>query len=277
MATPSDAVQEKTAGDLQLWLKQELSPKISVPTRALAHGGTALTLLGLKESTKDVDFSFGTRDDFERFRQALKGLGYRTTIDLMPRTNEHMVRLENPGHGVDVVDLRWPTWNNWRVTDMVLSDALQVPFGNVTLVRLDANAIFLFKTYPLRDSDLADLRTVLDVGRLNERRVVSLFDEQDMVHRKDLRKAGLGHEPLINVLELRVRVAGTVELIGPAYRKRIARFAENALEKFRDLDLGKSPLQFAEILRTAPGGVSWDDLVGADFEKLREHLAVEES
>ena len=267
-------MQQKTAGDLQVWLKDELSRKIAAPTVAFPHGGTALTLLGLKGSTKDVDFSFISSDEFERFVHALKQLDYETTMDIQATRNEHLVRMENSNRRVDVVDLRWPTWNNWMITKTVLTGALQVPFGNLTLVRLDENVIFLFKTYPIRDADLADLRTILDTATLNERRIIALFDEQDSLHRKELLDADTRHEPLLNILELRVRVAGSFELLGAEYRKRVPRLAKHAVENFRDLGLDKSLLDLVGILRSSEGVLSWDDILGREFETLRNRLAV---
>jgi len=277
MAVPSSAAQQKTAGDLQLWLRDELSPKIPAPTLAVPHGGTALMLLGLKESSKDVDFSFTSREDFARFLRALGQLGYRATMELEARPDERMVRMENSKRRVDVVDLRWPTWNAWRITRTVLSEALQLPMGKLTAARLDRNAVFLFKTHPLRDTDIVDLRAVLDAAALDEARILSLLDEQDLLHRKEFRGIETRHEPLLKVLELRVRVAGSLDLIGPDYRRRIPRFARRAAAMFRELGLDRSLQDLVDLLRGSEGVVSWDDIVGSRFEELRNRLAATES
>lgn len=278
MAAPSNVTPEKTAADLQLWLQDELSPRVLKKTEILAHGGTALTLLGLKEATKDVDFSFVSREEFERVVAALQNLGYKTDMDLKPRGSERgseqMFRFVDSRRRVDVVDLRWPTWNNWRITRLVRARSVQIPFGNVTLTRLDKDAIFLFKAFPLRDTDLADLTRILDAGPVDEPRIISLFDEQDEIHRRELMRTDVEYEPLIRILELRARVAGSLELIGPAYRRLIPRIWKNVVGKFRELGLGESPRKLASLLRDEGKVVSWDDLLGADFEKLRGKLAL---
>ena len=46
------------------------------PIHLLACGGTALTLLGYKESTKDVDFLVPHRKEYERLVRFLKAAGY---------------------------------------------------------------------------------------------------------------------------------------------------------------------------------------------------------
>lgn len=236
-----------------------------------------MTLLGLKEATKDVDFSFVSREEFERIVEALKILGYRADMDLKPRGSERgseqMFRFIDSKRRVDVVDVRWPTWNNWRITRLVRDRSLKIPFANVIVTRLDKDAIFLFKTYPLRDTDLADLTKVLDAGAVDEPRIISLFDEQDESYRRELTSVDVEYEPLIRILELRVRIVGSLELIGPEYRRRIPRISKHAVEKFRELGLRESPREIASLLRDENKVVSWDDLLGARFEKLRGKLA----
>lgn len=273
MAIPSRTLREITAGDLSVWLKDVVAPVVREPTAALPHGGTALTLLSLKGSTKEVDFGFTSSDDFERFMSALKKLDYKITIDTKATPNEQWVRMESSRHLVDAVDLRWPTWNNWRRSGLMLKGALQIPFGNVTLTLLDKNAIFLFKTYPLRDTDFADLRTVLDVTSIDGDRATSLFEEQDLAHRKDLGDPDIAHEPLINILELRVRAAGSCHLIGPGYRNRIRGFANHVAVRFRELGLKQKLPEMVEALRVTDGAFSWDE-PGIDFEALRKRLTV---
>ena len=48
------------AADVIAWLTATAAG-LDADTEAIAHGGTALTLLRLKASTKDVDFGFSNR------------------------------------------------------------------------------------------------------------------------------------------------------------------------------------------------------------------------
>ena len=258
-----------------MWLRDDVGPNLAEVTEILPHGGTALTLLGLKDSTKDVDFSFRAEGDFKRLVQVLKKLSYETTLDVKSRPNEHLIRLENPKRRVDVVDLRYPTWNDWRITTRILEKAIELPIGNVRLIRLDKETIFLFKTYPLRETDVSDLRTILDVSSLDGDRVISLFDEQDAMHRRELTDTSVEHEPLINILNLRVRFAGSLQLIGPKYRRLIPKVARHANRKLRDLGLGKSLRDLIDILRDVDGVPDWDRIAGRQFEHLTRRLALE--
>ncbi|MBX8638333.1 MAG: hypothetical protein KIY11_08280 [Thermoplasmata archaeon] len=49
--------------------------------KAFAHGGTALPLLNIKDSTKDVDFTFIDKDEFYSIVGVLKTMNYNPTRD----------------------------------------------------------------------------------------------------------------------------------------------------------------------------------------------------
>ena len=272
MAVAPDRVQPKTAADLLGWLEREVSPRLDFGTRAIAHGGTALTLLGIKDSTKDVDFAFESQDAFDRFARVLGSLGFKRRRDIRPNPREVYQRFENPSSIVDVVDMRFPTWNNWRVSEAVLRKAVILRFGNLRVVRLDRDAIFLYKTYPLRETDIDDLKTILTKGPPDESRVIQLFNEQDGIHRSELPKDRV-HEPLLNILELRVRFAASLDLIGPIPRRNIPRIARLAKRRFLELRLRQSLKGMIGILRNSDL-VPWDNIVREDFTHLRSRLAI---
>jgi len=112
MAVAPDPIRPKTSADLLGWLGRDVSPSLEVETRAIAHGGTALALLGIKESTKDVDFAFESRDAYDRFAHVLESLGFVSKWDLRANPTEVHQRFENLSAIVDVIDMRFPTWNN---------------------------------------------------------------------------------------------------------------------------------------------------------------------
>ena len=106
------AIKSKNATTLILWLQNRISKYLQRKVTTYAHGGTALTLLGIKESTKDVDFSFTDRNDFDLVAGTLTKMGYLPTIDSQSSQKSHFVRLEKASEEVDVIDLQWPYWNN---------------------------------------------------------------------------------------------------------------------------------------------------------------------
>jgi len=273
MAAPPEHLRTRTAADLIRWLEREVGPRLRKETEAIAHGGTALTLLGIKDSTKDVDLAFRSREAFDGFASALGSLGFTRAADFRANPREVFHRLQNPASIVDVVDLRFPTWNNWRLSKAVLRKAVILPLSRVRLVRPDRDAVFLFKTYPLRETDIGDLRTILAVDPPDESRVLELFEDQDAIHRSEL-SVETAHEPLFNILELRVRFAASLHLLGPSRRRKIPRIARHARQRLADLQLRHSLPELIRILRTADL-VSWDEVLSGDIEPLRARLAKE--
>ena len=273
MATPAEPARPKTAAELTRWLERDVSTHLQEETEAVAHGGTALMLLGIKGSTKDVDFAFRTQEAFDRFVDALKSLGFQTTADFRPIPGEVFRRLENPASTVDVVDARFPTWNNWRLTKAMLSKAVVLRLGNVRLVRPDRDAVFLFKTYPLRETDLDDLRTILAVDPPDEARVIALFDEQDAIHRAELTSEHVSLESLFLLLDLRFRFAASTHLLGPKMRSKIPLLVRHAAAKFGELDLKPTVPDLLARLRERSQLMDWDEVLGAGAERLRRRLA----
>lgn len=274
MVVPSRSFRLKTAADLQLWLEREISPRLSKSTEMIAHGGTALSLLGLKESSKDVDFAFRGEGDFNRMLVALERLKYTKTAELRPNQKEIMVRLENAEQQVDVVDLRFPTWNNWRLTRRVMAQARRIPYGPLRLVLPERDVIFLFKSYPLRDVDLQDLEGVIDRSTPNQTNVVGLFNEQDRLNREELLREAIEYEPLINVLNLRTRFAGSLSLLSPAHKKRVSRLAEFSKEKFHELELEIPLGTLVRHLRDPNTVVDWHATSGGRTDDLRKRLSL---
>jgi len=55
----------------------ELKNKITI----VAVGGTAMTLLGIKESTKDIDFNIPSHDDYKEFERVINKIRFNIKID----------------------------------------------------------------------------------------------------------------------------------------------------------------------------------------------------
>lgn len=63
--------------DTLLDILSSWTPFIKRKVRMVACGGTALTLMGLKDSTKDVDFMIPNEKEYEYLIKILKDLGYK--------------------------------------------------------------------------------------------------------------------------------------------------------------------------------------------------------
>jgi len=55
----------------------ELKNKITI----VAIGGTAMTLLGIKETTKDIDFNIPSDNDYNEFERVINEIGFNIKID----------------------------------------------------------------------------------------------------------------------------------------------------------------------------------------------------
>jgi hypothetical protein len=64
-----------TSDDLMLTL-DNWDSLMNFNTRLIACGGTAMTLLNIKESTKDIDFVVPVENEYKRLMQFLKKIGY---------------------------------------------------------------------------------------------------------------------------------------------------------------------------------------------------------
>lgn len=272
MATREPATQ-KTAADLNRWQSQ-MGQRLKESTELIVHGGTALTLRGVKESTTDVDFGVRDRADFRRFGRLLQQSGYEQRRDFRPRPTEVYQRWRNPAEVVDVVDIRHPTWNGWIITERILKGARILRLGNARLVLPDVNTVLLFKTYPLRDTDLSDLKDTLERASVNEGEVIELFDEQDGLYRMQFWNEEIEYEPVLNVVEMRVRLAASLQLLGESSTRAIPTLRNHAQEKFQELDLEQPIGELAALIRSEETVVNWDSLLGNSIEKIREKLAV---
>ncbi len=64
-----------TGDDLMLTL-ENWNGLMNFNTRLIACGGTAMTLLNIKESTKDIDFVVPVENEFKRLMKFLNQIGY---------------------------------------------------------------------------------------------------------------------------------------------------------------------------------------------------------
>src|SRR3990172_5114657 len=78
MPSKADLDLSELLGFLEL-----VSEQLPRPITLVAAGGTAMTLLGLKASTKDIDFT-GPREDIAAFQAALRSLPHGMKVDVWP-------------------------------------------------------------------------------------------------------------------------------------------------------------------------------------------------
>jgi predicted nucleotidyltransferase len=125
----------------------------------VAVGGTALTLLGEKESTKDIDVCFESEGDMSRFVKVAGRLGYRMESGRLA------------GHGV-IIDV----YSNGYIFCVQLppdyrEKAVAIrSMDKIQLFALSPEDIVITKTARLNERDIEDIKTIFssyDVGKEN--------------------------------------------------------------------------------------------------------------
>jgi len=133
--------------------------------KIIAIGGTALTLLGKKASTKDIDFCFISEADKTAFTRIAERLGY---------TPEPPSKLIGHGLGVDIysngyifcVQLQ-PDYAERSVKIMELQ--------KIELFSLNPIDLIITKTARFNDRDREDLVTILKNYSLNQSELVGRY------------------------------------------------------------------------------------------------------
>lgn len=129
---------------------REIDELLEVDIRVIAVGGTAMTLLGLKSSTIDIDFNFDDKD-YEIINEIK---------DLIPT-----------GFRVDIFK------SGWIVSQQLPPDYLEniikidVEFKHISLYTIHPLDIVAIKIPRLIDRDLEDIKICIDTYNLTKEQV----------------------------------------------------------------------------------------------------------
>jgi len=250
-----------------------MAPNIGNRVEVVAHGGTALTLRGLKGNTKDLDINIIKKEWFEEICRTLEVMGYKKKFDFMAKPeSEHNIRYISDRYIVDTVDLYHPTWNNWSITDTVERRADNLKFGNLTVVLPDIETVFLFKTYPNREIDIEDLRSIILKNTLDANSVIGLFREQESIlrTRKDI-------DPVISIVNLRSRFYLSIsDLKRLCDDKRIGILYNFASVEFNGLHINLGHDELAGMIRSQGKelGLEWETFIHSNHKEFAKALGI---
>ena len=117
----------------------------------IAVGGTALTLLGKKASTKDIDFCFISRNDRERFINAAEKIGYEN------KTNKLI------GRGIEVDVYAEGYIFCVQLPEDYAKRAVKIKeMQKLTVYTLNPLDLVITKAARFSDRDREDINTILD-------------------------------------------------------------------------------------------------------------------
>lgn len=142
-----------TKEDLLNWLK-EIDSKLSKKMIIVAVGGTAMTLLGLKPSTKDVDFCLNSKDE-KVFRK-------------LSADSKFKVDLFKDGY----------IFSEQLPEDYIKkSNKIKINFVNLDLRILSPVDIIITKTARLNERDEEDISTLAKTNKIKRKELEERFEQ----------------------------------------------------------------------------------------------------
>lgn len=133
-------------------IDEQLKKKVTL----VAVGGTAMTLYGLKEATKDVDFCAPTKDGLAAVQTAAKKVKSDFRLDLFTEGYIYILQLPE-----DYITKSRP---------------VKEPFRNLTVRLLSPIDIILTKASRLNERDLEDIRALVSRKRINKNKLIERYD-----------------------------------------------------------------------------------------------------
>lgn len=120
---------------------QKIDAEVKGPVTLIAVGGTAMTLLGLKDTTKDVDFCTETKKDYDTIKKLIEKSGSRIRVDLFREGYIFSVQLPE-----DYARRARP---------------VKAGFRNVKLKTLHPIDLIISKTDRLNERDIEDIEALI--------------------------------------------------------------------------------------------------------------------
>jgi len=173
--------------------------KIGRKIAAYLIGGCAITFMGSKVATKDVDIVFGSAADAKEFAAAIRLVGF----DYVRRLGSGYNALGTSAIMEDSRGMRFDIFDRQVCRALELSQAMKArarlyeSFGSLDVYLMAPEDVFLFKGITERAADLEDMRILAEVG-LNWQTI-----EQECLSQK--RSGQWAHMLGTKLLELRAK------------------------------------------------------------------------
>ncbi len=130
-----------------------------------AVGGTALTLLDMKDSTRDVDFNIDSREGYEEIKKLFKNMDFNPIEE-----NKWMTDI---GFRIDLFEQGY-IFCTQLLEDYQKKSKKIKDFGNIRLFAISPYDIIITKIARMDERDLEDIKTIfkkdkIDIKKLSER------------------------------------------------------------------------------------------------------------
>jgi hypothetical protein len=144
----------------------ESGAKLNRRVFAYLIGGCAMTFMGRKVATKDIDVVFRSADDAKEFTNALGEIGFSSVKSLTgPYATMGTFAVVEDSRG-----MRFEIFDRQVCRALELSAGMKSrarsyrTFGNLEVYLIAPEDIFLFKGITEREADLDDMRILVEVG-----------------------------------------------------------------------------------------------------------------
>ena len=134
--------------------------------KAYLIGGCAMTFMGRKVATKDIDVVFGTTNDAKDFVAAMQLTGFKH----VPNVRGPYSALRAFAIMEDNGEMRFDVYDRQVCRALELSRGMKArastykKFGNLDVYLIASEDIFLFKGITEREADLDDMKTLAEAG-----------------------------------------------------------------------------------------------------------------
>lgn len=139
-------------------------------------GGTAMMFLNLKQTTKDIDIVFVTKQDYNEFKETLKKLGAK-------EAEKKVINPEKEWTILDFGDIRFDLFLedliNFKLTETIQNRIVEVhEFGNFIIKVISPEDIIFFKSMTNRQTDRVDVADIIKKVNVNWNLVLEESEEQ---------------------------------------------------------------------------------------------------
>lgn len=144
----------------------DVGSKLGRGIKAYLIGGCAMTFMGRKVATKDIDVVFGKTEDTKHFVAAMQLAGFKHVVNVAAPYSAlgAFAIMEN------IDEMRFDVYDRQVCRALELSQGMKTrarpyqKFVNLDVFLIVPEDIFLFKGITERDADLDDMRTLAEVG-----------------------------------------------------------------------------------------------------------------
>jgi hypothetical protein len=160
--------QERFTKEDLIHLLRTIDEDLDRRIRIVLIGGTALTFLGIKDSTRDIDMNVPSKADYRELRRVLTALGFEGQA---PRT-----WITDQGYNIDIFV------GDYIFVISLLDDYMNLSksvgeFHNIDLYVLNEYDLIITKLTRSDERDLDDIRTIFERTEIDHRRLIDRYKE----------------------------------------------------------------------------------------------------